>query len=82
MVDGADHTFDVLYCALGTLVRSDLGKMVGARRDDEDYLVVDQHAQTGVEGLYAIGDLSNRLSQLTVATGQAAIAAVAIHNRL
>lgn len=82
MDDGRDHEFDVLYCALGTRVRSDLGMELGARRDPGNYLVVNAHMQTGIEGLYAAGDMTNHLSQLTVATGQAAIAATAIHNRL
>jgi thioredoxin reductase (NADPH) len=63
-------------------VRSDLSRGLGARRNSDDYLIVDEHMQTGVEGLYAAGDMTNRLSQITVATGQAAIAATAIHNRL
>ncbi|MHB0774907.1 NAD(P)/FAD-dependent oxidoreductase [Halomonas sp. WWR20] len=82
MTSGEDHEFDVLYCALGTHVRSGLGCMLGARHDGDDYLIIDEHMQTGIEGLYAAGDMTNRLSQLTVATGQAAIAATAIHNRL
>lgn len=82
MVDGREYTFDVLYCALGARVRSDLSRSLGARRNTDDYLIVDEHMQTGIEGLYAAGDMTNRLSQITVATGQAAIAATAIHNRL
>ncbi|GAB2788359.1 NAD(P)/FAD-dependent oxidoreductase [Halomonas shantousis] len=82
MASGEAHEFDVLYCALGSRVRSDLGRMLGARHDGDDYLIIDEHMQTGIEGLYAAGDMTNRLSQLTVATGQAAIAATAIHNRL
>ncbi|WP_106475753.1 NAD(P)/FAD-dependent oxidoreductase [Phytohalomonas tamaricis] len=82
MTDGRDEAFDALYCALGTRVRNDLAAGLGVRHDEGGYLVVDDHMQTGIEGLYAIGDLSNRLNQLTVATGQASIAATAIHNRL
>lgn len=82
MQDGTEHVFDVLYCALGTRVRSDLSRELGVRRNADDYLIIDEHMQTGIEGLYAAGDMTNRLSQITVATGQAAIAATAIHNRL
>ncbi|MEC9481845.1 MAG: NAD(P)/FAD-dependent oxidoreductase [Halomonas sp.] len=80
--DGREPVFDVLYCALGTRVRSDLGRALGARRNADDYIIIDEHMQTGIEGLYAAGDMTNRLSQITVATGQAAIAATAVHNRL
>jgi thioredoxin reductase (NADPH) len=82
MADGTKHAFDVLYCALGTRVRSELGMNIGALRNPDDYLVVNAHMQTGIEGLYAAGDMTNHLSQITVATGQASIAATAIHNRL
>ena len=82
MNDGTEHVFDVLYCALGTQVRSELGTNLGALRNPQGYLVVNPHMQTGIEGLYAAGDMTNQLSQITVATGQASIAATAIHNRL
>ncbi|NIC07297.1 NAD(P)/FAD-dependent oxidoreductase [Billgrantia bachuensis] len=82
MSDGSEYSFDALYCALGTQVRSDLGTNLGALRNPHGYLVVNPHMQTGIEGLYAAGDMTNHLSQITVATGQASIAATAIHNRL
>ena len=37
---------------------------------------------TDVSGLYAAGDVVQGLDQISVACGQAAIAATAIHNRL
>ncbi|QJQ95832.1 MULTISPECIES: NAD(P)/FAD-dependent oxidoreductase [Halomonadaceae] len=82
MEGGQSHEFDALYCSLGTSVRSELGRELGARRTEDGNLIVDAHMQTGVEGLYAVGDMTNHLSQITVATGQAAIAATAVHNRL
>lgn len=82
MDDGTEHSFAALYCALGTKVRSELATNMGALRDPQGYLVVNPHMQTGIEGLYAAGDITNHLSQITVATGQASIAATAIHNRL
>jgi thioredoxin reductase (NADPH) len=45
-------------------------------------LEVDAHQQTSVDGLYAAGDVSVDLNQISVAAGHAAIAATAIHNRL
>lgn len=81
-VSGEDHEFDVLYCALGTRVRSALGKELGARHTENGNLIVNKHMQTSIEGLYATGDMTNHLSQIAVATGQGAIAATAIHNRL
>lgn len=82
LADGSEQVFDVLYCALGTQVRSELGLELGALRNPGNHLVVNAHMQTGIEGLYAAGDMTNQLSQIAVAVGQASIAATAIHNRL
>ena len=82
MDDGSEHRFDVLYAALGCHPRHELGAALGARLDRGGNLVIDAHCRTGIEGLYAAGDVTGGLDQIVVATGQAAIAATAIHNRL
>ena len=73
---------DVLYPTLGCTVRSDLAAALGAECSDVGTLTVDDHQRTTVEGLFAAGDVVADLHQLSVATGHAAIAATAIHNRL
>jgi thioredoxin reductase (NADPH) len=78
----APRTFDHLYLALGCEPQSDLAVTCGAQRDGEGNLIVDAHQMTSVEGLYAAGDLVRGLNQIAVATGEAAIAATAMHNRL
>lgn len=80
--NGQFEHFDVVYVALGTLVNSGLAQMLGARCTDNGELLVDSHQQTSVDGLYAAGDIVAGLNQITVAMGQAAIAATAVHNRL
>lgn len=82
LADGSLHGFDVLYCALGCHVRSTLGLELGAEDDGSGGLKTDAHLETSVKGLFAAGDVVSGLDQLAVATGQAAIAATAIHNRL
>jgi thioredoxin reductase (NADPH) len=82
LADGRRHRVDILYPALGCDVRSGLALDLGARRDEIGSLIVDDHQQTTVDGLYAAGDVVASLNQLSVAAGQAAIAATAIHNRL
>lgn len=79
---GGEEVFDVVYSALGTRVRSELALDLGAAADAQGCLTVDDHLQTRIPGLYAAGDVVASLHQLAVATGQAAIAATAIHNRL
>jgi len=82
MVDGRKLVFDVLYPALGLLHASELALALGAKAQDDGQLLVDDHLQTTVPGLYAAGDVAAGLNQISVAYGQAAIAATAIHNSL
>lgn len=78
----APQRFDVIYAALGTLVNGGLAQMLGARASDEGELIVDDHQQTSIDGLYATGDVVLGLNQIAVAMGHSAIASTAIHNRL
>jgi thioredoxin reductase (NADPH) len=75
-------SFDHLYLALGCEPQTDLAVACGARCDEDGNLDVDAHQMTSVEGLYAAGDVVRGLNQIAVATGEAAIAATAVHNRL
>ena len=74
--------FDALYAALGCKARNELAIQAGARLDETGRLIVDDHQQTSVPGLFAAGDIVRGLNQISTAEGEAAIAATAIHNRL
>jgi thioredoxin reductase (NADPH) len=78
---GKPMQFDVLYAALGLHPRTELALALGAEHDDRGNLVVDDHNQTTVRGLYAAGAIVRGLDQIVVAMGHAAVAATAIHNR-
>ena len=78
---GAERRFDALYSALGLDYRTGLALALGAEHDARGALVVDDHNQTTVKGLYAAGAVVRGLDQIVVAMGHAAIAATAIHNR-
>lgn len=80
--DGTIRQFDILYSALGLTVNSAVVRNLGALCDDNGQLLVDAHSRTSVRGMYAVGDVVQGLNQISVATGQAAIAATAIHNQL
>jgi thioredoxin reductase (NADPH) len=82
MDDGTRRAFDVLYSALGSMPNAKLATDVGAAIDAAGNVVVDAHGRTSVRGVYAAGDVVVGLDQLSVAVGQAAIAATAIHNDL
>ena len=78
---GAEHRFDALYSALGLEYRTGLALALGAGHDAQGALIVDDHNQTTVKGLYAAGAVVRGLDQIVVAMGHAAVAATAIHNR-
>ncbi|SDB68670.1 thioredoxin reductase (NADPH) [Belnapia rosea] len=79
--DGTEHRFDILYSALGLRYRTDLAASLGAEQDPSGALLVDEHNQTTVRGLYAAGAIVRGLDQIVVAMGHAAVAATHIHNR-
>ena len=68
-----------LYGALGLEVHSTLASRLGARTDENGYVLTDRHQETDVPGLYAAGDVVLGLNQIAVAAGTAAIASAAIH---
>lgn len=82
MSDGNIHIFDVLYSALGLHANNELGQMLGLEHDVDGQIGVDEHMVTSLTNVFAIGDVAHGLNQISVATGQAAIAATAVHNML
>jgi thioredoxin reductase (NADPH) len=80
--NGERIDFDVIYPMLGEQARSGLATHLGARCGKNGKLTVDRHRRTTVPGLYAAGDVLDELNQISVAMGDAAIAATDIHNRL
>jgi len=79
---GSQFSFDTLYPALGSAVRSELAMQVGAEVSCEGCLRVDSHQQTNVPGLFAAGDVVLGLDQISHAMGAGGVAAVAVRNLL
>ena len=83
-LDTADGrmAFDSVYPALGSVVRSGLAAKIGAKLTDEDSVIVDDHMETGIPGLFAAGDVVEGLDQISNAMGQAGVASTTIRNHL
>ncbi len=79
---GQPNHFDIIYSAFGVTAQTDLARQLGATLDEDGRLYVGRHQETSVDGLYAAGDVVRGLNQISVAEGEASIAAAAIHNRL
>ena len=77
-----EYEFDTLYPALGSTANVSLVRAMGAGFSELGCLLTDRHQMTTLDGVYAAGDVVEGLDQIAVASGQAAIAATAIHNRL
>ena len=82
MANGLGLQFDTLYPALGSSPRTRLATSLGAKLSESGCVLTNARQQSSVAGLYAVGDVVEGLDQISVATGQAAIAATAIHNLL
>lgn len=74
--------FDSVYPALGSVIRSELAVALGAQASEEGCLVVDSHQRTTIPGLYAAGDVTKGLDQISHAMGEAGVAATTIRNDL
>lgn len=82
VVDGHCHRFDTVYPFLGCDSSAHLARQAGVELSDTGEIPVDARQLTSVPGLYAAGDVVSGLNQISVAVGQAAIAALGVHNRL
>jgi len=74
--------FDSAYPALGSNIRSELAELAGAHLSESRCILVDDHMETSVPGLFAAGDVVIGLDQISHAMGQAGVAATTIRNHL
>jgi len=82
MTGDGRKAFDSVYPALGLHMRSELAVAAGAKAAADGSLVVSDHLETAVPGLFAAGDVVIGLDQISHAMGQAGVAATAIRNHL
>ncbi|HQT76245.1 MAG: pyridine nucleotide-disulfide oxidoreductase [Rhodospirillales bacterium 20-64-7] len=80
--EGQKLFFQTVYVEMGSEARSDLLRPLGTKLNELGCVLTDDHQHTSTDGLFAAGDVVRSLDQISVAMGQAAIAATAIHNRL
>lgn len=79
---GGRLSFDSVYPALGSRIRSRLAVQAGARAAEDGCLEVDDHQRTSLPGLFAAGDVAKGLDQISHAMGEAGVAATTIRNML
>jgi len=77
-----EYTFDTIYSGLGCQIHSDLATLLGAKHAKDHSLIVNDHQQTSIPGLYAAGDVVSGLNQMCVAASEGAIVATHVFNLL
>lgn len=80
--EAAPRRFDTLYPAFGSTPRSELAAMLSQLTDPNGCIPFSAFSDGLLPGVYATGDVIEGLDQISVAIGQAAMAATRLHNWL
>lgn len=75
--DGSNIKLDGLFIAIGVASSTDLARKVGAIIDNNN-IVVDKEMSTNVPGLYACGDCTGGLLQISKAVYEGAVAGLSV----
>ncbi len=70
---------DGIFIDIGEIPNNELAKMLGVELDARGFIKVNDNMETSVQGVYAAGDITGKLTQIVVAAAQGAIAAVAAY---
>lgn len=81
-IDEGCYWFDTVYPFLGCISSAQMARQAGVVLTGDGEIPVDASQRTGIDGLYAVGDVVSGLNQISVAVGQAAVAALHVHGRL
>ena len=76
----SDETTEIsvkaLFIAIGVKPQSEIAKNVGIETDDADNIKVNKKQETNFPGIYAAGDVTGGIRQVTTAVGEATTAAM------
>jgi len=67
---------NALFIAIGVEPQSDLAKKAGIELDKDNNIKVDKNQETNLPGIYAAGDVTGGIRQVTTATGEGTTAAM------
>jgi len=67
---------NALFIAIGVEPQSEIAKKAGIELDKENYIKVNKNQETNLPGIYAAGDVTGGIRQVTTATGEATTAAM------
>ena len=67
---------NALFIAIGVEPQSDLAEKVGIELDEDNFIKVNKNQETNFSGIYAAGDVTGGIRQVTTAVGEATTAAM------
>jgi thioredoxin reductase (NADPH) len=77
--DGTRREYMGGFAMYGADYNNDLAQQLGVELNDDGTIAVDDHGNTSVDGVYAVGDIVPGHNQIPVAMGQGAKAGIDIH---
>jgi len=80
--DGTVREYRGGFAMYGSDYNTGLATDLGCELNDDGTVVVDDHGRTTVDGVYAVGDITQGHNQVPVAMGKGAKAGLAIHKEL
>jgi thioredoxin reductase (NADPH) len=70
---------DGVFISIGTVPHSELAKDAGVKLDDKNFIKVDRNQETNIEGVFAAGDVTGGVLQISTAVGEGCIAALSAY---
>lgn len=80
--DGTVREYRGGFALYGSAYNTDLAEQLGCELNDDGTIAVDDHGNTSVDGVYAVGDVTPGHNQIPIAIGEGANAGLDIHMRL
>ena len=80
--DGTVREYRGGFAMYGSDYNTGLATALGCELNDDGTVVADDHGRTSVDGVYAVGDITQGHNQVPVAMGKGARAGLAIHKEL
>ena len=77
LASGRRVTATRAFFSIGHRPRTDLAAMLGCALDELGYVIVDEHGETSVDGVYAVGDVTPGEQLVQTAAAEGAVAGIA-----
>jgi len=70
---------DGIFIAIGNIPATSIAKSAGVSLDEKGFIIVDKEQKTNIPGVFAAGDCTGGLMQISVAVGEGSIAGVSAY---